>query len=409
MSEEPPAAVEGSMKVAAAAAWAEWVAALGAAVGLAGFQPGEIDAGDAGWLASFAVAASGFLCMWLARAPRLRKVRVDRDGVHVDGRLRAPVSRIRAVEILIATTGRYTLRFRTAHDRALLHVCADPSEAERILEVLGREHSTLTRDHRGSLRLLRVSLIEAGAMAALVLTAIAWTVLSLVSLLPGVAFTSFFAAWAAYAESPVRLRVGDDGVEERHSVRRRFHSFADVQSVVTTQTGIYLRKTDGTEVRLWASSSLFGATEVKKAHGDQLHALACRTGHWIAGALDRYREASMARRHVDHVGFAGRPIEEWIDAARRTAAGPAYRVPDREALLAVAVNATSDPTARIVAAAALRPTMDDDFRGRLRRAADATAAPRVRIALEAAVDDDGAELEAQLRAVVRGAAKRRSA
>ena len=64
------------------------------------------------------------------------------------------------------------------------------------------------------------------------------------------------------------------------------------------------------------------------------------------------------------------------------------------------------PDRRVAAATTLRGALDDDGRTRLRVAAEATAAPRVRIALTAAAEDDDDKLAQALDDVTADAGQR---
>ena len=55
-----------------------------------------------------------------------------------------------------------------------------------------------------------------------------------------------------------------------------------------------------------------------------------------------------------------------------------------------------DPSHRAAAAVALRDQLDDEGKRRLRVAADACASPKVRVALEAAAEDDDQKLSLAL-------------
>lgn len=71
-----------------------------------------------------------------------------------------------------------------------------------------------------------------------------------------------------------------------------------------------------------------------------------------------------------------------------------YRVPavPSEALWRVALDPACDPEVRSGAVLALRPRLDDAGRARLRDVAKACAAPRLRVAISAAAEEDDTAL-----------------
>ena len=98
-----------------------------------------------------------------------------------------------------------------------------------------------------------------------------------------------------------------------------------------------------------------------------------------------------------------RAIEPWVEALRaihsdvasfRKQAGGGI-----EALWGVLEDAAAEPERRAAAAVALTPHLDEGGRERVRIAARATAAPKLRIALEAAASDDEDAIAAALEEV----------
>ena len=102
-----------------------------------------------------------------------------------------------------------------------------------------------------------------------------------------------------------------------------------------------------------------------------------------------------ARTNADAPVFAraGRETDAWLrEVAGATDQNASYRTPavPPEELWRIVEDTAAPATARAGAAAALRHDLDYDGRVRLRAAADACAAPRLRVALEtvATSDDD---------------------
>jgi hypothetical protein len=86
------------------------------------------------------------------------------------------------------------------------------------------------------------------------------------------------------------------------------------------------------------------------------------------------------------VARGGRPLDEWMRALTALSSeGGGYRATalPAERLWRVVEDPAADPTARAGAAAALRATLDDEGRTRLRVIAESSVHPRVRVALDA--------------------------
>jgi hypothetical protein len=102
------------------------------------------------------------------------------------------------------------------------------------------------------------------------------------------------------------------------------------------------------------------------------------------------------------VSRGGRTAEDWTRAVRgllRGAVGD-YRsnaVPE-ENLWRVAEDPTAEETARVGAAVALRVTLDEEGRARMLRVAEASVAPRIRVALKAAASAEDEAIEEALAA-----------
>jgi hypothetical protein len=117
---------------------------------------------------------------------------------------------------------------------------------------------------------------------------------------------------------------------------------------------------------------------------------------------ERIREALESARRGDpaqDVALLARNAREigvWVRALRAVAAGAVDHrtapIPE-DRLWRIAEDPNASPTARAGAAVALTPSLDDAGKARIRVAADATASPKLRVALEAAAETDEAALE----------------
>ena len=179
---------------------------------------------------------------------------------------------------------------------------------------------------------------------------------------------------------PRFISFGDvDRVERDRSARGQKHHLA----VVVLRSGA--RIAVGARTELVDPATL---TAVGEAQGE------------LDEALERYRTHPPAD-HAASLARGARADAEWLEELRRRTQPGGFRAAKLAApdLVAVVEDPTADPTARAGAAYALRAGgFADDTRDRVRAAADATAAPNVRVALEAIVDE--AEGDEQVSAAV---------
>lgn len=187
-----------------------------------------------------------------------------------------------------------------------------------------------------------------------------------------------------------RLSIGSDGVAIAGGARR-FVPFADVERVERLET-VYGRThhlaelvlRSGERIRLGGRFGIFGHDALRvvdEAYDD------------LERALARHR-ARIAAEHAETLARGARPSAEWTRELRERVEASGFRQGTlaREDLVAVVEDPTADPTARAGAAYALRAAgLKDEERRRLRVAAAATAAPKVRVALEAAADEHAAD------------------
>ncbi len=176
---------------------------------------------------------------------------------------------------------------------------------------------------------------------------------------------------------PTTITVGADGILVASLVRRRFHSFAGVTGVRTSPWGIVLERKEGKEIEVRTE----GRENTKGSKNrDRLLASVRRALDELTGREGAAATTLLAR--------GGRSVDEWLRALRSLGGGEAqgYRaasIPTEE-LWRIALDPTAEVSARAGAAVALRGSLDDEGRERLRVAAEESASPKVRVALEAA-------------------------
>jgi hypothetical protein len=114
----------------------------------------------------------------------------------------------------------------------------------------------------------------------------------------------------------------------------------------------------------------------------------------IHGAWSAHRPSGMESAAA-LLGREGRGMSAWITNLRALGAGAnadmrTAPIP-RERLLRVVEDASLDPTSRAAAAVALGLDLDEEGRARLRAAAESTAAPKLRFAIEKVASLEGSE------------------
>jgi hypothetical protein len=162
---------------------------------------------------------------------------------------------------------------------------------------------------------------------------------------------------------PARIVVGADGVLVTYA---GFVPYGDVTSIERDGAVTVVKRSSGGDVRL-----------VSALHAD---ALAER----LREGLEAFRRGESAGDIAALVAQQGRSAIEWVRGLASLLKGGDYRTANvtPDALWRIAEDPAAHASARAGAAAALRPSLDDQGRARLRVAAEASASPHVRVALE---------------------------
>ena len=198
--------------------------------------------------------------------------------------------------------------------------------------------------------------------------------------------------------SRTHLRVGADGIVLRWFRNERFVSFDEIASIELYEEKRFQR-------RRWAGA------RIRLRSGETITLPVSSAGE-VGGPRVRLVLNRLQQAHADHqrgvrasaearLTRGDRPMLAWVRDLRRAGAGAAadHRVAPMptDRLLELAEDPHADPVMRANAAVALGAnTESEQLRKRLRVAAQATAAPRLRVALEKAaeVDDEAALAEA---------------
>lgn len=211
-----------------------------------------------------------------------------------------------------------------------------------------------------------------------------------------------------FAIIPSHLTVGTDGITLRRFGRERFIPLDGIARAEAGE-GDNVMMTETAVVRLFDGHGsvvheLF--VEQKKAgpYSERIHQTIDARARAIA---ERINETIRLRTHeatpFDRASLARgeRDDRDWVRALRgllkRAASFRDAGPPTEDALLAIVEDGSADAHDRAAAAIAIARAHPE----RIRVAADATAAPKLRVALEAALDDDDERVAAALRGLRR--------
>lgn len=196
---------------------------------------------------------------------------------------------------------------------------------------------------------------------------------------------------------PTRVTVGTDGlVLRRGPFRRDFVSLDGIEKAVVVEGELSMNNTP-ILVQLRTAlgetrEELFVDARKEGPFQDAVHAMLMARAEGLAERINEAIEARKKAKSVDPAALArgGRNARVWVDDLRTLLArAETFRAAPLsvEALAAIVEDASAPPVTRAAAAAALS-NAGDEPRERVRIAAEATAAPHLRVALEAAADGD---------------------
>jgi hypothetical protein len=212
----------------------------------------------------------------------------------------------------------------------------------------------------------------------------------------GILFVLGLVALVTVVVMPTWVDVGADGIALRWFGRKRFYGYGEILDVAAFSRGSGRSRQIGVDVTLRSGEVIPVPIGTPNWSEDDVAMLEerIREGResWKAGEASA--DAALLRR-------GERPLGEWIGTLRAIGAGANADMRTaplpRERLFRILESPSAGSTDRAAAAIALGQELDEESRARLRSAAEACAAPKLRIALEAAAKgDDEAELEAAL-------------
>jgi hypothetical protein len=332
-------------------------------------------------------------------------LRVDDDGVHFDGALLVRTADIRRADVVPKDDGTAFLRIeRSLRAGGLVQLgLSSADEARRMLARLGQGPDR----HAASFSVTAAStgwfLVRALILSLCVVSAIAggWVV-GVVERGAPIAIAGvlalFVAALTIVMRLPSTVTVGADGVLIRGPRTRVFHPLSEIEraevveasstSSVLVPIFVRLHLTQG-RTRDVVAAQWGGFTDRIDARA-RAKAEASRLAERVNEAIAARAGESRATR-ARALARDSRPIATWIAALRAaTARTQTFREEGLsvDELFEVVEDARATHEQRAAAAIALGPHLDDAGRARVRVAAETTAVPKLRVALEASLEED---------------------
>lgn len=191
------------------------------------------------------------------------------------------------------------------------------------------------------------------------------------------------------AFAPTTVRIGTDGIVTRWLGRMRFIAHSEIARADTyddyiagkRQLGVLLTLKSHAKIRLPTGQMDIGRVEAQR----------------LAHRIEEAREANArgaTTGTTDMLARGERALADWVRYLRAMGAGAVGpRVPavPQDVLLRVVEDSKAAPLERASAAVAAVASGDDDAKKRVRIAADATASPKLRVALERISSDTAEE------------------
>ena len=310
----------------------------------------------------------------MAKGTKEKKVSAGSDGLVIDGKLRLAKPDIHRTFVGAADGARVPVYVEGTRGRAFALHLPSLEEARAFHDAFGVEQTrTLTTVEAQPpwakhLRFLLIAMTLPGYSLVQTVRLLPWWAAWLLSLLYLVALFPVVL--------PQRVNVGDDGVSLRWLGRRRFIPFRKIIAVSRTPLGLTLVLDGGglTEI-------LLAPNEAAVPPERDLLIERISAGVGLEKTLTRVDEEALLAR-------GSRDLDTWVRELQAigTEDSAGYRglaIP-RERLWEIVENPAADPSAREGAAIALHASLDDSERARLGVLAQSTAAPRLRVALDAA-------------------------
>jgi hypothetical protein len=340
-------------------------------------------------------AVLGVLAGWIFLSMRAKRskthvtparLRVTADALEIEGRPPLRKSDILSAYLQPRTQELPIVRVRGRYWASSVDLgMKNQAQGKRLLESLGQDPSHAVARFR-----VRAG-FENKTLRGLVsgLTAMGWLGMNMThafsrSSAMSAAYTTFFILVAAAMLStfmPTTVTIGSDGVLVQKVLGSRFIPFAEVESIGTSMRSphvivLYLR--DGKTIDLRTR-----ANDRKVDVNDEARAIRVRLDEALAG----FRLRDGGTEAIAWLARGARSTREWLGALRALSGDAGYRnaaiLPEQ--LWRIVEDPGAEPSARAGAVVALGQALDAEGKERVRRVALASASPRVRVALSAAV------------------------
>lgn len=330
------------------------------------------------------------------------RIAVDEQGISRDGKLIVPRALVRDAFVMPRKDGAFIVRVRRKGVRFPVDLrVSDREEGRALLRALGLDASQAAATFRMPSRIVGDKQLRTKSTLAFVAY-----ILSLGGLLAGfgilhwlwalpipvVLYVAGIVSFVTLAALPSRLRVGADGILYSWLRWKRFIGYGDMTLIrqyeddgmgKNRMLGIEITLKTGEIVRLPVQNQQGGIR-------DQVAMVEER----IAEAVDTWRRGS-GYADAALVGRGGRAAGDWLRALKGIGAGAnadartAPVLPEK--LWRIVEDPAAPPDARAGAAVALGATIDGEGRARLHAAAEVSAAPKLRIVMEAAAKETSEE------------------
>lgn len=388
----------------------KWGSRAGVVLGPPMFALAMANVFPPGFLGLHLFVASLVLMIFSSRSnmrpvPTRANVRADADGIHVDGVLAIPKNAIadgffqpRLVPVRKGRPVRSSVRFVDRWKRVLFEAETEEHEALEMLQALGLDPGSKRAVFNGSSpvygSIARNMAFVFGGAALFGALGFALSALGLhraQSMLPLMIFP-----WLLLGFLPTKIVVGIDGIHLGWLFWKKLVPMADITSVSPIDDRIiHIARRDGTSQKIYTSMrrrSSFSGTDPYAVQ--QRDAVLAR----IREARAAFARGGPTADISSLVARGSRTQAEWIAELAKIrqglVGGAGYRdVAVREDdLLRLVENPRATEDARAGAALLLKGTLDDEKRARIRIAAEASASPKLRVALDASTEDDEAAL-----------------
>lgn len=337
------------------------------------------------------------------------------DGVQFDGKVVAPRTRIKEA-LVMPYKGQTAVRISLKGVLAPTYVAVkDVEEGRRLLRALGFDASQAVARLRAASAVFQWPSWKTFLLVIAPIITFAFGLGAIVSAFGktaapfAVALLPMFMAFVAGAMiNPTKVDVGADGILTQWFGKKRWFSYADLEFVGPYEDARMGKVYIGVELGLRSGERVRLATGQKR-WGDENQALILER---ISEAIETYK-SGMSVADASILARNGRAPTDWITALRRVGAGAnadmrTAAVP-LERLWKLVEDASATAASRVGAAIALSPHIDARERKRIRVAAESTASPKLRVALEKASAPEATDEElAEVLATVEDAAEDRA-